>query len=406
MKKVLIYTILLTFFISSKGFVFAQNKTIDEIFSSDFEEAVVKEKTPEEAYEKPILLEPQENLNKKEINPYTKEALKGIIEKNYDLNSTKGMFQDQLRLKIKKGIIKDIGAELAIHNNFTETISDNSNLKFAPSMINFVIDGKFRSEKEDYKVILDLTPNIHDNFMQRLVLDAWVQTKRIPHHALKIGTYRPALGIEGAKSAYVLPFATRSQTARNFADARKTGVNLHGDFKYIDYDIGAFSSDTRYTEFMPGAEGNLWVTFKPLANVKEKAGDLKIGGGVQAGERHSTDFLVASTAIKYDYKNFWMLAEYQNADGSNGRSGLTNKHRSGYNLTLAYRFTKRLEGLLRYDSFDPDKDKIKDDTKEYTAGINYYILGQTLRLMFNYVYCDNKNKSDSHKLIFGSQILL
>jgi len=332
--------------------------------------------------------------------------LKGIIEKEYNLDSTQGMFNDQLKLNIKKGIIKDIGFELAVHNKFTEIVSDDSNLKFAPSMINFVTAGKFRSEKEDYKLILDLTPDIHDNFFQRLVLDAWVQTKRIPHHSLKIGTYRPMLGYEGSKSAYILPFATRSQIARNFADMRKTGINLHGDFKYIEYDVGVFSSDTRYTEFMPGAEGNLWIAFKPLANIKEKCGDLKIAGGVQTGERNSQDFLVGSAAIKYDYKNFWMLAEYQNADGSNGKSGLTNKHRSGYNLTLAYRFTKRLEALLRFDSFDPDKNKIKDDTKEYTAGVNYYILGQTLRLIFNYVYCDNKIKSDSHKLIFGTQVLL
>jgi len=74
MKKVLIYIVLLILFTSSKSFVFAQNKTIDEIFSSDFTEAVDENKKQEEQYEKPILLEPQENLNtKEEVSPYTKK---------------------------------------------------------------------------------------------------------------------------------------------------------------------------------------------------------------------------------------------------------------------------------------------------------------------------------------------
>ena len=36
-----------------------------------------------------------------------------------------------------------------------------------------------------------------------------------------------------------------------------------------------------------------------------------------------------------------MLAEYANADGSNGGAGLTTKKSQGYNLTLAYRLTKK-----------------------------------------------------------------
>ena len=157
---------------------------------------------------------------------------------------------------------------------------------------------------------------------------------------------------------------------------------------------------------MPGVEGDLWVNLKPLANVKDKYGDLKLGGGIQAGERNSTDYFTTSTAIRYDYKKMWFMAEYQNADGSNGGDGLVNKKRDGYNLTLAYRPTKKLEFLLRYDDFDYDK-KIKDtNQKEYTAGMNYYILGQGLRLIFNYVFCQSDIVKDSHKLIFGTQIIL
>ena len=49
---------------------------------------------------------------------------------------------------------------------------------------------------------------------------------------------------------------------------------MDGRYKWADYEIGGFSSDIRYHEFFPGVEGNLWVDFKPLANLDEKYGKL------------------------------------------------------------------------------------------------------------------------------------
>ena len=138
-----------------------------------------------------------------------------------------------------------------------------------------------------------------------------------------------------------------------------------------------------------------------MANISEKYGDLRFGGGIQAGARNSHDYFVSQTALYYQYKKFWMLAELANADGSNGASGLTKKKSWGYNVTLAYRLTKKLEFLLRYDDFEIEH----NNSREYTAGINYYILGQTLRLALNYIFCQQDAKSDTHKIILGSQIL-
>ena len=101
-----------------------------------------------------------------------------------------------------------------------------------------------------------------------------------------------------------------------------------------------------------------------------------------------------------------MRAEYANADGSNGGDGLTNKKRQGWYVTLGYRITKKLEAILRYDEFDPDKKISNNNKREYTAGINYYIKGQALKLILNYVYCQNSSAPDSHRIIIGSQIAL
>ena len=44
--------------------------------------------------------------------------------------------------------------------------------------------------------------------------------------------------------------------------------------------------------------------------------------------------------------------------------------------------------------------------REYTAGINYFIKGQALKLILNYVFCQNQSAPDSHRIMLGTQILL
>lgn len=366
--------------------------------------------TPLQALEeefKPIILEPEERAQEEKVSPYTKKALKGIIEKEYDLNSSAGMFKEQLTAQFNRGIIKNTTLHAHMIHTLGETIADDdSDLNYDTSLINVGLSGKFRSDKEKYTLLFDLTPDIFEDFSHRFVLDAHIETTRIKNHTILFGSSRPQVGFEGGNSAKTIPFLSRSQAARNFSNARKTGIKVDGKYKWVDYEVGGFSSDVRYHEFFPGVEGNLWVDFKPFANLEERYGKLHVGGGVSHGERNSTNFTVASSALQYNREKFWARAEYQHADGSNGGSGLTDRKGYGYNLTLAYRFTKKLELLARYDDFDKDKSIKNNNSKEYTAGINWYILGQTARIMLNYIFCENESKQDSHRILLGTQIIL
>ena len=339
-----------------------------------------------------------------ELDPYSKDALKAIIEKDYDPNINEGIFKNQLHYKFKKGIVEDVTTKLGTRLDFAQNISDNSNFEFNTKLITLSAYGKFKSQKEGYSLIFDFTP-VHENFFHRLMLDTYIESNRIKNNKIILGTSCPTVGIEGAMSPYLIPFFNKSQIARNFGGIRKTGLRVLGDYKYFNYDVGGYSSDTRYTEFFPGVETDLWFGIKPLANF-EKFGNLNIAGGYNAGERNSKDFQVASAAVVYDYKNLWLRSEYGWANGSNGLSGMTTKKREGYNATLGYRINKKIELVARYDDFNPDKKIKHNNTKEYSMGINYYILGQGLKLIFNYIYCDNQAMKNSHKLLFGTQVML
>ncbi|MBQ3819343.1 hypothetical protein II810_02740, partial [bacterium] len=64
------------------------------------------------------------------------------------------------------------------------------------------------------------------------------------------------------------------------------------------------------------------------------------------------------------------------------------------------------EAVVRYDDFNPDENINDNNTREYSAGINYYIKGQALKLILNYVFCQNQAGRDSHRILFGTQIAI
>lgn len=318
------------------------------------------------------------------------------------------LLKEPLTHHFEKGPLESVHLWGVLQTNMSTIIPNAGDVdnNFRVGLINELIDGKFKGGKEDFRIMFDTTPQNKRGFFQQFVQDLFVETHRIPHHTVLIGNSRPGVGIEGAQSPYTLPLANRSQISRNLANVRKFGVRVRGDYSFVDYDLGGYSADTYFKEFFPGVEFDGWINFKPLAKTNGKYGKLVAGGGIVSGEKHSTDYFTAGAYIGYEYKKLWLRAEYANANGSNGGDGLTKKKRQGWYVTLGYHITKKLEAIIRYDEFDPDKQIRNNNMREYTAGINYYIKGQALKLILNYVFCQNNSGTDSHKIILGTQIAL
>ena len=109
----------------------------------------------------------------------------------------------------------------------------------------------------------------------------------------------------------------------------------------------------------------------------------------------------------YEYKKWWLNFEYSEADGYNGPAGyVIDKKATGFYSTVAYKITPKVQALIRYDEFDPNKNVSNNKNREYTAGINYFIKGQALKFVLNYVFCQNDATKDSHRFVLGTQILL
>lgn len=274
------------------------------------------------------------------------------------------------------------------------------------NVINAGLDGKLKNNNGDFRIMLNYSPLSSRNVVQNLFADMYVATNKIPHHRLWLGNTRPPVGMEGGYSPYVLPFIARSQISRNFGTVRKLGARVSGDYSLVDYDFGVYSSDTYFNEFFPGAEFVGWVNLKPLGKTDGKYGKLKVGGGLQGGHK-DTNYCVTGAYVGWEYKKLLLNFEWAQANGYNGPSGVqTDKHASGFYTTLAYRVTPKLQALLRYDEFDPNRAIANNNKREYSAGINYFIKGQALKLILNYVFCQNDAIKDSHRIMLGTQIVL
>lgn len=325
-----------------------------------------------------------------------------------NIDSPSALFKDQLTKYFDNGPIESFYTWGVVQTNSATLIPEggDGNTRFNVSLINVLFDAQTREGKDNFRLMLDMSHQHNRPFMQQFVQDAYYETHRIPHHRILIGNSRPGVGYEGAQSPYTLPFINRSQISRNLANVRKVGIRVRSDYSLVDYDIGGYSSGTFFSEFMPGVEFDGWVNLKPLAKTDGKRGKLTTGGGIVAGNRHSTNYCVGGAYIGYTYKNLWTRMEYAVANGSNGGSGLTNKKRQGWYVTLGYHLTKKLELLARYDEFDPDRKISANNQREYTAGINYYVKGQALKLILNYIYCQNEARANSHRILIGTQLAL
>ncbi len=316
------------------------------------------------------------------------------------------LLQDDLTFEFKKGPFSKIQPWIAYRGGLQASwLSSQYSTTYENYENQIGMYGSFRNP--NYKFQLTFNP-IHKqgtNYLEKFIADAFIVNTSIPNHQIVLGNSRINTGIEGGKSSYVLPFVTRSQIARNYGNYRSLGAKVIGNYQYVDYNLFVGSGGRSIISGFPGAEFNGWINFKPFGNKSQKYGKFIIGGGYNHGHNR-TDYNVGSVYVSYNHKRLWTNFEAAIANGSNGSTGITSNKSCGWAYTLGWKFTPHVQLIGRVDQFDPDRNKAHDLKREYTIGINWFIKGQALKIVLNYVFCDNQNAKDSHKIILATQILI
>ena len=315
------------------------------------------------------------------------------------------LLKDELTFKYKKGLIDKVQFYGAYQGNINFNFMDSDyDTGYDFGFMEAGLIGDLKDKHTNFKFQFNFKEGENRTYLQGLITDAYFMNTMIPHHKIIVGNSRNQVGFEGGMGSYILPFVVRSQISRTFGNTRALGVRVVGNYDLVDYSLAFNSSDRFFKDFFPGTEFTGWLNFKPLGKTDGRYGEAVIGGGINVG-KNNTDYMVSGAYASYRYKKFMANFEYSYADGYNGTYISTNKA-EGFYTTLIYRLTKKLHVLARYDWFDPNKNIAHDNRQEYSIGLNYFIKGQAVRLILNYIFCNNDNIEDSHRILLGTQFLL
>ena len=346
-------------------------------------------------------------IDQSEYHKSLREKVHDVFElKVSDNEHIEYLLNNILTKEFERGPLNNIGIWGLWRGGITETFEKHDNhTNMSYDILETRLHGEFRNKKTSFVITTRYTPQKEFTFMQNLFSDVFIRHRFNDKAVLTIGNTRTHTGYEGAQSELLIPFYYRSQISKQFGNIRKVGIRLAGDYSLMDYDIAVNSSGTYFTSFFPGVEFCGWVNFKPLGKTDGKYGKLIIGGGLTSGRRHF-NYTDVGAYVSYRYKKFKADFEVGDGNGYNGRMGAANVHARGYYTTLYYDLTNKIQLLARFDDFTPNTKDSSHHTREYSAGINYFIKGQALKLMLNYVFREDSIAGNSHRIIIGTQIVL
>lgn len=265
--------------------------------------------------------------------------------------------------------------------------------------------------------------------------DLFLNWNQFPEANIKFGQYKAPFGLEMTTPDTTLFTPERTLVTGAITPERQIGVQLWGkplahllpDKKdLLGYAVGVFNGNGRNTtvndnnEFMYAGRIELtpWsgklvrqdakvklglngLYSRDAANVNlSQTGNLRLqpDGSLLPFNNHSADKRTAWGAdISFTLGNFDLVAEYLQEqirpDGTatlvtpaSGLGTLGEFTTQGYYVQGSYYFwKKKLQLVSQWQSFDPGQ-AANDDIYSATLGLNYYIKGNDLKLMLDYIH--------------------
>lgn len=229
--------------------------------------------------------------------------------------------------------------------------------------------------------------NTSPNQASRILQDAFITLNYIKDVQVDIGQYKIPLSQEGLQSSSALDTVDRalfmSDRARGggLGDIRDIGVMFSGGVtKNADYQIGFFNgvgenqNDTDRND-QKAVIGRFVVRPSFVRGLQVgTSGAWGNGRGLLRKDRLGGEIVYARDKFKFK------------SEVMGGVDG--DIHRLGFYQHFGYRFTPKIEGIFRFDSWDPDRRRETSSAnvteRDYIVGLNYYILENRLKFQINY----------------------
>ena len=346
----------------------------------------------------------KENLNLFQYGNYLSDVYYGKVENAPDalkIFSKEG-------LKFENSFINSVKFHFLYSGDlsYIHTENKNDNTKFLFNSVEPKVSINFNDNKTQAMFNINLTSDIpgYDKKFAQMLRMVYISHKITPEQTIVFGQYtRIPTTHDGSGSLFGQDAFYKTQLGRTFGNTMSVGVRNIGTYKYLDYDIGLYDSTRFMQDFGKGMDFTGYIMFKPLADIKEKTGDFKLGAGYNIG-KYNISYQQYSFFAGYDYKKFHAKAEYAAADGYNGIYESSNSAK-GFYTTLLYDIHPKLTILGRYDIFDRNIYNPNDTMNEYTIGLIYRPF-ENIKFLLNYVTTTGHNQAFSNSILFATRFIL
>ncbi len=217
-----------------------------------------------------------------------------------------------------------------------------------------------------------------------VLLDARVEITFSPYAKLTFGQFKVPFGLENLTSSSALDTINRSQTVENLcpsrdigAQGRDIGVTLSGKFSRIEYNLGVFNgegsnrTDTNEKKDLVARLGFSPFDFLTLS-LSHYQGKSTLFGGNSVVDRDRTGVDIYFVHEKISLKGEYIAARDYQAD------------RYGWYVQGGYFLVPdKIQAMVKYDSYDANRDIQGDRTDVITLGLNWFF-SKITKLQINY----------------------
>jgi outer membrane murein-binding lipoprotein Lpp len=232
-----------------------------------------------------------------------------------------------------------------------------------------------------------------DSLLQEIQISYMLNKKGDRSNYIDVGQYKIPIGYESLQSTSslqtverALVFTQRDPFDGGYGDVRDTGVQLRGTTGKIDYRLGVFNGfgDRQNATAISDQKAVLGrLSYHPSSALEVGvSGGLGHTGTATGTPRDKRTLFNLFGVYKKDKWSF--QSEYMTGD-SQLQNGTQTRNVKGYYAGLGYLFTPKIEGILRYDYLDTDRDLSNASVRDSILGVNYYLKGHNAKIQTNIV---------------------
>ena len=292
----------------------------------------------------------------------------------------------------------------------------------------FKLEGEF-AQSDEALTVRDATGRLLGSNATRTAfggLDLFANWHRYPEFQVKVGQYKAPFGMEQLSPDPKLFTAERSQVTSALTPERQVGIQLWGkpfasalreQKDLLTYWVGMFNGNGRNNtvndndQYMYAArlelqpwKGKLagqdaWVKFGGDAlHSRDASGTvLSPAGTLRVNSDGSLSTFIAPSAAEregygvdasFHWGPFDLVAEYlsESYEGTTGASAFRDFRAEGYYVQSGYFIVpKKLQVVAKYEHFNPGQ-VLADNLDSVTGGVNYYIHGDDIKLIADYIH--------------------